>query len=58
MIAAKLKDAPRQGFGSTVERDDFIPPAMMANKTVLPGDKSVMLSAAVRVHACAVQYVP
>ena len=52
MIAAKLKDAPRQGFGSTVERDDFIPPATMTINTVLPGDKTEMLSAAVRVHAC------
>ncbi|CAM9443111.1 unnamed protein product [Laminaria digitata] len=46
VIAAKLKDAPRQAFGSTVERDDFIPPAMMTNNTVLPRDKTQMLSAA------------
>ena len=48
MVAAKLKDAPRPSVGSTVERDDFIPPARMKNNTVLSADKAEMLSAAVR----------
>eukprot|EP00904_Undaria_pinnatifida_P010926 jgi/Undpi1/6964/HiC_scaffold_21.g09438.m1 len=46
VVAAKLKDAPRPSVGSTVERDDFIPPARMKNNTVLSADKAEMLSAA------------
>lgn len=46
-IAASLAKAPRPALGSTVERDDFVNPATMTNTTVLPGDDTKVLTAAV-----------
>ncbi|CAN0238519.1 unnamed protein product [Hapterophycus canaliculatus] len=45
-MAATLAKAPRSALGSTVERDDFVNPASMMNKTVLPGDDTEAMSAA------------
>lgn len=46
-VAASLAKAPRPGLGSTVERDDFVNPATMTDTTVLPGDDTKILTAAV-----------
>ncbi|CAM9318082.1 unnamed protein product [Pylaiella littoralis] len=45
-ISASLAKAPRSALGSTVERDDFVHPAKMTDRTVLPGDDTKIMSAA------------
>lgn len=52
-MAASLAKAPRPALGSTVERDDFVNPATMTNTTVLPGDDTKALTAAVCHDGCA-----
>ncbi|CAN0238318.1 unnamed protein product [Ectocarpus sp. 6 AP-2014] len=44
-IAKRLAKAPRPALGSTVEREDFVPPSTMTNNTVVSGDDTKMMSA-------------